>query len=342
MILGIAVAQSNLDAVKTFELIEKDRVKLGLSIGAMIPDGGSTFDKKAARYVVDDIDLVETSVVGIPDNPRSFVDYAVKALGGFLPERGDGSKSDLRAAAKRAALVDHSAGAIEDLLPDAPEDEDVELTDEAAQALLDALNLHPVPVVETKSIEETDDETTETPATIQADADPDATKTRVTVWEEEAGATIEVDTGRKRAQSNGDHSAQGEGSETAGGSASSKTAVPELEAGADVEAPVTDPVTVKALMGQIQAARGETDVVRKDFELRIKALEGQRDEAVRLAASVIDETGKVLDKLAKTPIGRKTGYVEATAEFEDLKHIYGEDVRHIMTKGSTPAITRGN
>lgn len=85
--LGIIVAGSNPDAVRTFELIEKDQVKLGLSIGAMLPEGGYTLNKTdGGRLIIDDIDLVETSMVSIPANPRAFVDYAVKAITGVLPD----------------------------------------------------------------------------------------------------------------------------------------------------------------------------------------------------------------------------------------------------------------
>ena len=75
----IVVNQSNPRAVSAWEAIDNG-TKLGLSIGARIPDGGATRDKQSGRYVIDHIDLLETSIVGVPANPRSWVEYAVKSL----------------------------------------------------------------------------------------------------------------------------------------------------------------------------------------------------------------------------------------------------------------------
>lgn len=85
--LGIGVAASNDQAVKTFNLLEAKEANLGISIGAMVPDGGAKFDKLKSAYVVDDCDLVEASIIGIPANPRAWVDYAIKALSGHFPKQ---------------------------------------------------------------------------------------------------------------------------------------------------------------------------------------------------------------------------------------------------------------
>jgi hypothetical protein len=77
----ISINEPNERAVKAWTAIQGG-TKLGLSIGAMIPDGGATWDKQANGYIIDDIELLETSIVGIPANPKSWVEYAVKSLGG--------------------------------------------------------------------------------------------------------------------------------------------------------------------------------------------------------------------------------------------------------------------
>lgn len=77
----ISVNEQNERAVKAWSAIQGG-TKLGLSIGAMIPDGGATWDKQAGGYIIDDIELLETSIVGIPANPKSWVEYAVKSIGG--------------------------------------------------------------------------------------------------------------------------------------------------------------------------------------------------------------------------------------------------------------------
>jgi hypothetical protein len=148
--ISIAIASSNPDAVATFNLIDADKVHLGISIGAMIPDGGAVLDKKLGRYVIDDIELLEASAVGIPANPRSFVDYAFKSLAGFFPEKGDGSKSDVRAAEKRRAMLASFTGAdvpeatedsfVPDVVDGIELDADGNVTDAAAQAIIDAVN----------------------------------------------------------------------------------------------------------------------------------------------------------------------------------------------------------
>lgn len=89
MRFGIDVADSNPRALSTWELLASKKTKLGISIGAMIPEGGATFNKAANGFVIDDIDLVEASIVGVPANQRSFVDYAVKAMAGRFPDTLD-------------------------------------------------------------------------------------------------------------------------------------------------------------------------------------------------------------------------------------------------------------
>jgi hypothetical protein len=46
----------------------------------MIPEGGAVRNKKSGAYTIAHVELLETSVVGIPANPRSWVQNAVKSL----------------------------------------------------------------------------------------------------------------------------------------------------------------------------------------------------------------------------------------------------------------------
>jgi HK97 family phage prohead protease len=79
LVFDIVVNDTNPRAVKAWEAIDNG-TKLGLSIGARIPDGGASRSKDTGRYVIDHVDLLETSIVGVPANPRSWVEYAVKSL----------------------------------------------------------------------------------------------------------------------------------------------------------------------------------------------------------------------------------------------------------------------
>jgi len=78
----IEVEDDNPAAVQTWKYIKKGR-KLGLSIGAMIPEGGAKRQKDGS-YIIEHVILLETSLVGIPANPKSWVDYAASALRGMV------------------------------------------------------------------------------------------------------------------------------------------------------------------------------------------------------------------------------------------------------------------
>lgn len=73
----VEVEEDNPRALATHKSIERG-VKLGTSIGAMVKDAWK--DRDTGVTIIDDVALLEASIVGIPANPRSFVQYAVKAL----------------------------------------------------------------------------------------------------------------------------------------------------------------------------------------------------------------------------------------------------------------------
>ena len=75
------VEEDNEDAVKTWRFVQKGR-KIGLSIGAMIPDDGAKRQKDGS-YIIEHLLLLEVSFVGIPANPKSWVEYAASALRGL-------------------------------------------------------------------------------------------------------------------------------------------------------------------------------------------------------------------------------------------------------------------
>lgn len=72
----IVVNETNPRAVSTWEAIDSG-VKLGTSIGAIVR---SAKKKKDGGLIISDLELLEASIVGIPANPRSWVQYAVKSL----------------------------------------------------------------------------------------------------------------------------------------------------------------------------------------------------------------------------------------------------------------------
>lgn len=79
--IDIDINDYNSRAVEAWRAIKKKGTKLGLSIGANIPDGGWERDDDG-HYIISHVNLLETSIVGIPANPRSWISMAVKSLGG--------------------------------------------------------------------------------------------------------------------------------------------------------------------------------------------------------------------------------------------------------------------
>ena len=83
--LDIEMVRTNDRADKTWSLIKEDKVKLGVSIGAMIEEWDYK-DKEAGFWgglQIKKVDLLEASIVGIPANQRSWVQNAVKAIKSF-------------------------------------------------------------------------------------------------------------------------------------------------------------------------------------------------------------------------------------------------------------------
>jgi hypothetical protein len=85
--MGIVVFDQNPENVQTHSAIQSG-VKLGTSIGAMIPPDSAT-KNTSGGYTFNDLRLLEASIVGIPQNPRSFVEYATKAYKAAIEDEGE-------------------------------------------------------------------------------------------------------------------------------------------------------------------------------------------------------------------------------------------------------------
>ncbi len=136
--LDMVVNEANPRAVNTYAALKDQGVKLGVSIGAMISEWEFKDKEKGffGGMTIKKVDLLEASIVGIPANPRSWVQNAVKAIKSVHgeedePELEPGLTDDEKA---KAALAD--------LKPkDAPETSEAtsEPTDEAPAAPTDNL-----------------------------------------------------------------------------------------------------------------------------------------------------------------------------------------------------------
>lgn len=77
--LDIEVDQTNERAQKVLAQIQAGR-KLGVSIGCIVTDYEPIQGTKPLRWLINDVRLLEASIVGIPANPRSWVRDAVAAI----------------------------------------------------------------------------------------------------------------------------------------------------------------------------------------------------------------------------------------------------------------------
>jgi starvation-inducible DNA-binding protein len=74
-------------AMKTYRAIKRG-VKLGLSIGARVAKVQKAKDAMGEdTYIIDEVSLLESSVVGIPANQRSYLQNALKSLRGGVERR---------------------------------------------------------------------------------------------------------------------------------------------------------------------------------------------------------------------------------------------------------------
>jgi len=81
------VNEANPRAKQTADLIEGG-ARLGVSIGARVKDYRPKDDKDPmGGWIIDDVELKEASIVGLPANPRTWVQYATKAIRRFERER---------------------------------------------------------------------------------------------------------------------------------------------------------------------------------------------------------------------------------------------------------------
>lgn len=100
----VRVNESNPRAVSTWEAIESG-TKLGTSIGAIVKD----YDKNTdGGWDINDVELLEASIVGIPANPRSWVHYARKSIESALEK---GLEEDDELAIEEVAEVEETKAA---------------------------------------------------------------------------------------------------------------------------------------------------------------------------------------------------------------------------------------
>jgi hypothetical protein len=311
LMCGMEVDEDNDRAIRTHSQIMNKR-KLGISVGAMVNDGGVQKSQDGGRFVIDDVDLIEMSIVGVPANPRCWATVATKALNGEPFQLGK-ELNDLDAderEGRQTSKVDVEEGTDPDGATDgivtgpdimtdkAPDPDAPPPAAEAAEAEVEGEDGQK----DKESVEEGGESdgivTTDDLPGLEAPPEGEAKKTRVTVWD--GDKTVEIDTGRTR-KTGDDHSAQGDSPESAGGlpSASSKA----LLVGAS-----TEMLLVKQLRVSLTRAVERAEEAEKE-----------RDLATEQAADAIRKAGEIIDAIGKLPMGRR-------ATFDDVKKSADQDL----------------
>jgi len=331
----VAIDESNPRAVQTWESVQRG-TKLGTSIGAIVKDGKRNAE---GAYLINDAELMEGSIVGLPMNPRSWVHYAVKSLQLAEEEEGEaeplGEIKEMPSDGIEKEVIEASAEGSESELVSEPTDE------EPAPALLTSgvqpitsstttnsnMTFKFVPIPDLTDQEKHDSEVTEDPIE----------KARVTVWEDSDTTTVEVATRRPSGSQEASASDPGDGlmdedRADAGSEPDAKALGDQLTR----EAPTEEPgfelkgadlatllenlqvVTRELVAAQTRAAAA--DEARRDAEERTK-----RAEATAAMAK------QLFDAIADLPLGRRTAFKEATVDFRaKFGQIYSDDVLKLM------------
>jgi phage head maturation protease len=325
---SIVMNEENERAVKTWRAIEKGS-KLGISIGAMIPEGGAVRDKKSGTFTIAHLELLETSIVGIPANPRSWVENAIKSM--TAPTQKATSTIPV---GQPSLTLDTDAGTY------------------TIEGRLDGINLGIGDVEtntynsETVEVALSEDESngggSQTDSTL-LDVTPDVTDAKVRV--------IEIDTG--------DDEGSG-GSSSQGASSSEPAPTPESVDGEDGEEPgdvlasasevieeaetviaSLDPEITSTFQQLLSLTEGLTRELAASIEREEQAraekaaAERQRDEVVVVAGKIISNASAIINKLADLPVGRRTKFVDTKSQFEELEGIYTRDFLTLLRSKNT-------
>lgn len=309
MDLDTVLNESNPRAVETFNAIDKEGVKLGVSIGALIKDWEYR-DKKnpSAGVIIKDVELLEASIVGIPANPRSWVQHAMKSLN--LPEvlSADATISPLytdaveQMAAQMMSIGEAGPETILVLNKETGKEEEEEVVEVIDAAdFLEAAGMCPdcgKPKSASGCSNSFHSKTVE----------PDKTDARVTV-------SVDVDTSRKPAQETPVASDPDDAGLTESADEAPTEHIAKQLESLDGELTSQALTMLKEMVGVLVE---RSDVLQKEnAELRADNEE--------LTANL--ETAKtIVERIANLPIGRKTSYSAAVNDFrESLSGIYSDE-----------------
>jgi hypothetical protein len=291
MDLDIDLADTNERVGKTWALIKTDQVKLGVSIGAMIVDWDYKDEKQGwwGGLVIKKVDLLEASIVGIPANQRSWVQNAVAAIKAFNRDLERENAMDVDDTREQPPLTTEAQRAA--LVNGVPPAAAVTV----AQIVPKTAETDPPAAPETTEQTEAEAETTEQPA---------------------EGGSSEGDGPAASAESSGEPSSSEQPAETASATSEQQPVIHSSQEAELIEATVT---SLQAAIDEIRAK----DATIASLTGQVEQLTKERDAANQLA----EAASELIEKIATTPLGRKTQIRESADQFHDLAaKVWGPEI----------------
>lgn len=362
----VLVNEKNPRAIAAWEGIN-DGAKLGFSIGAMIPEGGAVRNKKDGTYLISHVVLLETSIVGIPANPRSWIQNAVKSfedLEKTIKAQAASNDTVMSLGAPTLTLGQNGTYRIEGQLDasvvpvkaveptilegDTPEgicaaaseDQAVLCSNEPGHdgrhswdpedgpnGVAAAAANKPCPTCGKTDCTEH-----------KKDVEPDVTDAKVqiiTIDTDDGGSGSSSDSGSSTGASS-DSDPGDEGVYDSGSDAVIASATDAITKGADSEVLVTHLQSVLAAFERTTAELVAERAKRIEAENATKAAEQDRDEAYRAAGQIVLQARDVIEKLADTPLGRKATIKQAGAQLSHLEGVYSAEAMKMLRSNTTP------
>jgi HK97 family phage prohead protease len=284
---------ANERAVKTYEAIANG-TKLGTSIGAGIVEGGVERDKDSGGWIFNDVELYEASIVALPANPRSWVQYALKS---WIDSEDIESDPEDEPPIQKTVWVETASG------DKVTVGDPVETQEDKAEKQGDEPDI--------EKSQETEDPETPEPAAAEAET-----------GEEEAQETVVADTEPEVTKSAEDTppSAQ-EGQET----------TPES---ADIvqEADAVKVADFASLIELLRSTTNELVEVRNELAEEQSARLRAEEEAKKLRGELL-EAKEIVEIIQSLPQGRRAVVQYHATDFRTkFGHLYSDDFVKLMEK----------
>lgn len=301
--LTILIDETNPRATQTWKSVQAGR-QVGISIGANLPDGGYTRNKDGT-YTIDHVELLEASLVGVPANPKSWVEYAVKALNEAHPARTETEWVSL------GAVCPSCGGG-----KDSPHDGCG--SDYHSKAVADA---EVVAAAETETTIDTpaspSEETVKAVVDIHIDTDNS----------EESGvsaASPDAPTSTPEAEAGLLDEDADETDDLLGDTVTEAT-TPALTAG-HYSLPANDLTSLVDSYAHVVKDLMDARLVIASLTAEKKQALTERDAAIRDRDRIVTETGALLTRLSEIPLVRKTSVAAAYTDFRArFSGVYDED-----------------